>query len=303
MRILYGGSVKPDNAAELLALPDVDGALVGGASLEGESFATLVAARRADAPRRRARHACRSSEPAWWSSTAGAWPSPGPATRWRWRDTPVFDELWDAYPHTRAAGGRRQRRACPRGRWATRRSATSTWARARWSSRTSRASTGAVAEGTLGDNEVLRTLLAGAERVHLIGLVSDGGVHSGLDHLRALIELGAELEVADLVLHAFTDGRDTLPQSGAGHLETVEGWCRGAGTRRVGSVVGRYYAMDRDPRWDRTQRAYDLLVGGARRAPRGRRRRGGPRRLRARRDRRVHRADAGGGRGGDPPRP
>ena len=72
--------------------------------------------------------------------------------------------------------------------------------------------------------------------------------------------MGASLGVPDLVLHAFTDGRDTLPTSGAGYLETAEGWIRDAGAGRIGSVVGRYWAMDRDHRWDRTQRAYDLLV-------------------------------------------
>jgi 2,3-bisphosphoglycerate-independent phosphoglycerate mutase len=98
--------------------------------------------------------------------------------------------------------------------------------------------------------------------VHLIGLVSDGGVHSGFVHLQALIRLAAQLEVDDLVLHAFTDGRDTLPTSGAGYLEAVEGWMADAGAGRVGSVVGRYWAMDRDRRWERIQRAYDLLVHG-----------------------------------------
>jgi 2,3-bisphosphoglycerate-independent phosphoglycerate mutase len=65
-----------------------------------------------------------------------------------------------------------------------------------------------------------------------------------------------------VVIHAFTDGRDTLPTAAAEYLEAVEGWCRQAGNARVGSVVGRYFAMDRDSRWDRTQRAYDLLVAG-----------------------------------------
>ena len=109
---------------------------------------------------------------------------------------------------------------------------------------------------------MLRDVFSGAERVHVIGLVSDGGVHSGLTHLEALIRLGAELEVKDLVVHAFTDGRDTLPHAGAGFLETVEAWMGQAGVGRVGSVVGRYFAMDRDKRWDRVQRAYDLLVHG-----------------------------------------
>ena len=104
--------------------------------------------------------------------------------------------------------------------------------------------------------------LTASERVHLIGLVSDGGVHSGFLHLEALIRLAATLGVPDLVLHAFTDGRDTLPTSGAGYLEAVADWMDEAGVGRVGSIVGRYWAMDRDRRWDRIQRAYDLLVHG-----------------------------------------
>src|SRR5436305_5690906 len=120
----------------------------------------------------------------------------------------------------------------------------------------------AIASGELAHNQVLREAFAAAPRVHLIGLVSDGGVHSGFGHLEALIGLGAELGVEDLVLHAFTDGRDTLPTSGAGYLEKVEGWMADAGAGRVGSIVGRYFAMDRDQRWDRVQRAYDLLVHG-----------------------------------------
>ena len=109
---------------------------------------------------------------------------------------------------------------------------------------------------------MLRQAFTGAERVHLIGLVSDGGVHSSLEHLRALIELSAALRVPDLVVHAFTDGRDTLPTAGAGYLRTVDGWLAAAGNGRVGSVVGRYWAMDRDRRWERVQRAYDLLIHG-----------------------------------------
>src|SRR6185436_14969565 len=66
----------------------------------------------------------------------------------------------------------------------------------------------------------------------------------------------------DVVVHAFTDGRDTLPDSGAGFVERVQGWCEEAGSARVGSVVGRYWAMDRDKRWERIQKAYDMLVHG-----------------------------------------
>jgi 2,3-bisphosphoglycerate-independent phosphoglycerate mutase len=120
----------------------------------------------------------------------------------------------------------------------------------------------AAEDGSLADNEVLRQAMSGAGRVHLIGLVSDGGVHSGWTHIRALIRMGAQLNVSDLVLHAFTDGRDTLPHSGQGYLSEVEQWMSEAGAGRVGSVIGRYYAMDRDRRWERVQLAYDLLVHG-----------------------------------------
>ncbi|HKE78276.1 MAG TPA: 2,3-bisphosphoglycerate-independent phosphoglycerate mutase, partial [Solirubrobacteraceae bacterium] len=97
--------------------------------------------------------------------------------------------------------------------------------------------------------------------MHLIGLVSNGGVHSGWSHLQALIAMAGEAG-PDVVVHAFTDGRDTLPDSGAGFLEQVGEWCANTGNARVGSVVGRYWAMDRDKRWDRTQKAYDMLVHG-----------------------------------------
>jgi len=98
--------------------------------------------------------------------------------------------------------------------------------------------------------------------VHLIGLVSDGGVHSSLELLGALFRLAADLAVPDLVIHAFTDGRDTSPTGGEDFLATVEDWCTVAGNARIGSVIGRYFAMDRDKRWDRLQQAYDLLVHG-----------------------------------------
>jgi 2,3-bisphosphoglycerate-independent phosphoglycerate mutase len=120
----------------------------------------------------------------------------------------------------------------------------------------------AVEDGSLAANDVLREAMEGADRVHLIGLVSDGGVHASMRHLQALIELGAERGVPDLVVHAFTDGRDTSPHGGEHYLESVAGWCEAAGNARVGSVIGRYFAMDRDKRWDRVQQAYDLLVHG-----------------------------------------
>lgn len=120
----------------------------------------------------------------------------------------------------------------------------------------------AVESGALAQNDVLRAAYEGAPRVHLIGLVSDGGVHSGWEHLQALIALGKELGVPDLVIHAFTDGRDTSPTGGRAYLAQVQQWADAAGNARIGTVIGRYFAMDRDQRWERTQQAYDLLVHG-----------------------------------------
>jgi 2,3-bisphosphoglycerate-independent phosphoglycerate mutase len=175
--------------------------------------------------------------------------------------TPVFDELWAAYPHTRLiACGRAV--GLPDGQMGNSEVGHLNLGAGSVVRQDLTRIDDAVADGSLARNEVLRSAFRAAERVHLIGLVSDGGVHSGWGHLEALIRMGGELGVADLVLHAFTDGRDTLPKSGAGSLATAEGWMREAGAGRVGSVIGRYYAMDRDRRWDRVQAAYDLLVHG-----------------------------------------
>jgi 2,3-bisphosphoglycerate-independent phosphoglycerate mutase len=118
----------------------------------------------------------------------------------------------------------------------------------------------AVEDGSLAENEVLQAALRDAPRVHLIGLVSTGGVHSSDRHLKALVEIAGKAGVEDLVVHAFTDGRDTSPTSGVRSLADLESWLDGVG--RVGSVVGRYFAMDRDGRWDRTEKAVKLLVEG-----------------------------------------
>jgi 2,3-bisphosphoglycerate-independent phosphoglycerate mutase len=118
-----------------------------------------------------------------------------------------------------------------------------------------------------GGNEALLAAMHDTPRLHLMGLVSDGGVHSNMAHIRTLLQTAKHAGVGDIVIHAFTDGRDTLPTAGAEFVGTVERWCaevhQSRQTRaRVASVVGRYFAMDRDSRWDRVQRAYDLLAHG-----------------------------------------
>jgi 2,3-bisphosphoglycerate-independent phosphoglycerate mutase len=121
----------------------------------------------------------------------------------------------------------------------------------------------AIADGSFFENPVLLEACAAAResprgRLHLMGLVSDGGVHSGWEHIEAIIELAAQQGVPDPVVHAFTDGRDTLPESSPGYVAELERWLRQAG--RIGTVSGRYYAMDRDRRWERTKLAYDAIV-------------------------------------------
>jgi len=175
--------------------------------------------------------------------------------------TPVFDALWERFPHT-------QLTACgpavglPEGQMGNSEVGHLNLGAGAVVKQDLMRIDEAVEDGTLAGNEVLRGAMQDAPRVHLIGLVSDGGVHSSDRHLRALIELAARLEVADLVVHAFTDGRDTSPTGAERYLADVAEWAARAGNARLGSVVGRYYAMDRDKRWDRIQQAYDLLVHG-----------------------------------------
>ena len=118
----------------------------------------------------------------------------------------------------------------------------------------------AIADGSLARLPALEAALAAGRRgaLHLIGLVGDGGVHASQRHLLALIGLAREAGVERVVVHAFTDGRDTRPDAGLAAVAEVE-----ATGVVVGSVVGRYWAMDRDRRWPRTKRAYDALVHGA----------------------------------------
>jgi 2,3-bisphosphoglycerate-independent phosphoglycerate mutase len=113
------------------------------------------------------------------------------------------------------------------------------------------------------ENERVRSAFDYAEtndgKVHFMGLVSDGGVHSYQDHLHALIELADE-RGTDTVTHAFTDGRDTSPKGGEGYLSQLVSHAEKHGTGHVATVTGRYYAMDRDQNWERTRRAYDAVV-------------------------------------------
>jgi 2,3-bisphosphoglycerate-independent phosphoglycerate mutase len=124
-----------------------------------------------------------------------------------------------------------------------------------------------IEHGDFFENAELLAAMANAKRdgrwLHLLGLLSDGGVHSHIRHLDALLELAERQGVERVAIHAFLDGRDTSPTGGVGYLRDAQGMCAAHGRGRIASVVGRYYAMDRDHRWERVKVAYDLLTQGA----------------------------------------
>ncbi len=124
----------------------------------------------------------------------------------------------------------------------------------------------AIADGSIMRNEVLSTAMDGAiadgRAVHLMGLVSDGGVHSHLSHLFSLLNMAKSRGAERLFVHCFLDGRDVAPRSGAGFVAETEMFLESLGVGRIATVMGRYYAMDRDNRWERVQRAWKALVLG-----------------------------------------
>ena len=121
-----------------------------------------------------------------------------------------------------------------------------------------------IESGEIFKSEALVAAMDGALRrggaLHLMGLLSDGLVHSSQEHLYALLRMAKERGLQKVYVHCFLDGRDTPPMSAYGYVEALQVKCMEIGSGRIASVVGRYYAMDRDTRWERTKRAYDLLV-------------------------------------------
>lgn len=123
----------------------------------------------------------------------------------------------------------------------------------------------AVQNKTLGGEKALTEALdfakANNKKVHLLGLVSNGGVHSHINHLKGLVDVTEERGVDNVYIHAFTDGRDVDPKSGVLFISELENYIKGKHAK-LASIVGRYYAMDRDKRWERVKLAYDLVVNG-----------------------------------------
>src|ERR1700743_397074 len=123
----------------------------------------------------------------------------------------------------------------------------------------------AIRDGSFAKNPVLLAAIRGAKNqrkpLHLLGLVSDGGVHSHTRHLKAIVDTCQAEGLPGVFIHAFTDGRDTDPKSGLGFIRDLQAHLNKT-TGRIATVSGRYYAMDRDKRWERVKLAYDALVGG-----------------------------------------
>ncbi|SFG73599.1 2,3-bisphosphoglycerate-independent phosphoglycerate mutase [Pedobacter insulae] len=123
----------------------------------------------------------------------------------------------------------------------------------------------AIKDHTLNHNQTLIDALNYAKKnqkaVHLIGLASDGGVHAHLEHLKALCDIAHENDLQDVFIHAFLDGRDTDPNAGLGYINDLNQHLQ-TSTGKIASLIGRYYAMDRDSRWERVKLAYDVMVGG-----------------------------------------
>jgi 2,3-bisphosphoglycerate-independent phosphoglycerate mutase len=178
-------------------------------------------------------------------------------------DTPYYDELTENYPHTllEASG---ERVGLPAG--------------VMGNSEVGHLNIGAgrvirmdvsrvdydIATGEFFRNEVLVAAMDGAKRrgkaLHLMGLLSDGQVHSSIEHLYALLRLAKQRGLERIFIHCFLDGRDTPPSSAVTYIAALQKKIKEIGSGQIASIVGRYYAMDRDKRWERTQRAYELLV-------------------------------------------
>jgi 2,3-bisphosphoglycerate-independent phosphoglycerate mutase len=176
---------------------------------------------------------------------------------------PNWDELTARYPHT-SLGASGERVGLPPGQMGNSEVGHTNIGAGRIVDQDLVRISKAIRSGEFFRNPVLLQAMAKAKsaQLHLMGLVSDGGVHSSIEHLFALLELAKREKVERVYVHAFLDGRDAPPTSGLGYIQQLEDFIARLGTGRIATVMGRYYAMDRDKRWDRTQKAYLAMVTG-----------------------------------------
>lgn len=179
--------------------------------------------------------------------------------------TPCWDNLWQTYPHALLHGSGKAV-GLPQGQMGNSEVGHLNIGAGRQVPQDYTRITDDITTGAFEHNRVLSQALERAQqragRLHIMGLVSDGGVHSHHDHLHALIHLAAKKGFTDCCIHAFLDGRDTAPKSAATALEALQMTLAQSRTGRIASLIGRYYAMDRDNRWDRVEKAYRLIAQG-----------------------------------------
>ncbi|MBM0740610.1 2,3-bisphosphoglycerate-independent phosphoglycerate mutase [Phormidium sp. CLA17] len=177
--------------------------------------------------------------------------------------TPVIDSLWAAYPHTtiRTAG---KDVGLPDGQMGNSEVGHLNIGAGRVVPQELVRISDAVEDGTLLSNSALVKLYQAVKqnqgKLHLIGLCSDGGVHSHLSHLFGLIDMAKDQLITDVCIHVVTDGRDTLPDSGKHYVQQIVNYIDTAGVGQIVTLSGRYYAMDRDHRWDRVEKAYSVMT-------------------------------------------
>jgi 2,3-bisphosphoglycerate-independent phosphoglycerate mutase len=187
-------------------------------------------------------------------------------------DTPVMDALWHAYPHTliEASGAAV---GLPDHQMGNSEVGHLTIGSGRIIRQELVRIGQAVRSGTIASNQALNdlgdTLVASGRPLHLIGLCSDGGVHSHIDHLGGLLRWAAGRGLSDVLVHVVTDGRDSAPHGGPGYLARLQAMIDEAGVGRIATLCGRYWAMDRDQRWERTEKAFRLLTEPAEICPLG----------------------------------
>ncbi|MAZ66460.1 MAG: phosphoglycerate mutase (2,3-diphosphoglycerate-independent) [Kangiellaceae bacterium] len=178
---------------------------------------------------------------------------------------PVFDRLWNEYPSTLISGSGLDV-GLPDGQMGNSEVGHVNLGAGRVVYQDFTRITKDIAEGTFDQNptilEAIDKAVAKGKAVHLMGLLSPGGVHSHDEHIHAAIRLAAKRGAKDIYLHAFLDGRDTPPKSAHGPINAASAVFEEVGTGKIASIVGRYFAMDRDKRWDRVQKAYDLIARG-----------------------------------------
>ncbi len=178
-------------------------------------------------------------------------------------NTPVIDSLWQAYPRTtiRTSG---KDVGLPEGQMGNSEVGHLNIGAGRVVPQELVRISDAVEDGTLLSNtalvKVCQQVKQSNGKLHLIGLCSDGGVHSHLTHLYGLLDLAKDQQLTEVCIHVVTDGRDTLPDSGMGYVKELLAYIDKVGIGKIVTISGRYYSMDRDRRWDRVQKAYDIMT-------------------------------------------